>query len=231
MFNCRYIVLHAGNENGFIEGASLLFKSGKSTGDYHGDMNAGNFEKWLREDLLPKLEEPTILILDNASYHSRILEKAPTQSSKKEEMMAWLRTKKIHFEDSATKDQLYKLIKPMIGNKQFVVDQIIEEAGHEVLRLPPYHCHFNAIEMVWSQAKRYYDKHIIKNKDVLVTWEQALRNVSKEQWAHYVEHTNKIIKSAWSKFKITSEQQPLIINLENSDEDDDSSTDSADDKC
>ncbi|GLV40897.1 hypothetical protein CBL_08471 [Carabus blaptoides fortunei] len=29
-----------------------------------------------------------------------------------------------------------------------------------VLRLPPYHCQFNAIEEVWSQCKRYYDNHV-----------------------------------------------------------------------
>ena len=28
------------------------------------------------------------------------------------------------------------------------------EAGFEVLRLPPYHCNFNDIEIVWSEIKR-----------------------------------------------------------------------------
>lgn len=190
-------------------------------------MDSGNFEKWLSECLLPKLEEPSIIILDNASYHSRILDKTPTKSSKKEEMKEWLQHKNFDFPDTATKDQLFQLIKPFTENKIFVVDQIIEKAGHEVLRLPPYHCQFNAIEMVWSQAKRYFDKNIIKNKDVFGTWEQALKSVSTEQWAHYVEHTNKIIKSAWDKLRVTREQQPLIINLGTSDEED-TSTDSAD---
>nr|CAD7397161.1 unnamed protein product [Timema cristinae] len=44
----RFIVLHAGGRDGFVEGASLLFASGKSTGDYHGEMNGDNFEMWMK---------------------------------------------------------------------------------------------------------------------------------------------------------------------------------------
>lgn len=222
--NFRYIILHAGNQNGFVEGASLLFKSGSNKGDYHGQMNSEVFEKWLRDELLPKLEEPSIIILDNASYHSRLFQRAPTSSSKKEDMKAWLRENNVNFPESASKNELYELIKPLTRSKSFVVDQIIQEAGHEILRLPPYHCHFNAIEMVWSQAKRFYDKHILKNKNVLDVWEQALKNVSSEQWAHYISHTDKIIRSAWEKFRITSDQEPVVITLNGSDESDYSST-------
>ena len=36
------IILHAGGENGWIDGAALVFKSKKSTGDYHDEMSAGS---------------------------------------------------------------------------------------------------------------------------------------------------------------------------------------------
>ncbi|KAK4885628.1 hypothetical protein RN001_001899 [Aquatica leii] len=35
----RYIVLHAGNKNGFIPGADLVFSSSTKNSDYHGEMN------------------------------------------------------------------------------------------------------------------------------------------------------------------------------------------------
>jgi transposase len=58
--------------------------------------------------------------------------------------------------------------------KKYVVDEIIEQ----VLRLPPYRCIFNAIEMVWSQAKRSYDKEIIKpNMDPIKAWTHGLEHV------------------------------------------------------
>ena len=33
----RLIILHAGGEDGWIEGADLVFQSKKSTGDYHDE--------------------------------------------------------------------------------------------------------------------------------------------------------------------------------------------------
>jgi hypothetical protein len=66
----RYIVVNAGNSHGFIEGAGLIFKSKKNSLDYHSEMNAETFEEWLQDKLLPAFTEPSIIVLDNASYHS-----------------------------------------------------------------------------------------------------------------------------------------------------------------
>jgi hypothetical protein len=56
-------------------------------------MNAETFEKWMKDDLLPSLSEPSIVVLDNASYHSRLEEKLPTCSWRKNELQAWLKKK------------------------------------------------------------------------------------------------------------------------------------------
>jgi len=185
-------------------------------------MNSANFEKWLCESLLPNLEEPSIVVLDNASYHSRQTEKWPTKKWLKVELQNWLKDKNINFLPSDTVQTLWQHINavPRSG-KSFKVDEIIRNAGHEVLRLPPYHCQFNAIEMVWSQAKRLYDQYILKERDVFKAWEMALDGVSQEQWKNYVSHTDKIIRAAWEKEKmiITLIQNPIIINVDESDDD------------
>lgn len=36
-------------------------------------MNSGNFFKWLDEQLIPALEEPSLIIMDNAPYHSSLV--------------------------------------------------------------------------------------------------------------------------------------------------------------
>ncbi|KAJ8919255.1 hypothetical protein NQ315_003838 [Exocentrus adspersus] len=82
-------LLHAGSENGFVNDALLLFE-GKKSGDYHEEMNANVFENWFSE-FLKKLPDNSVIVMDNASYHSRKVEKVPTQSSKKADMQAWLR--------------------------------------------------------------------------------------------------------------------------------------------
>ncbi|XP_063221962.1 uncharacterized protein LOC134530754 isoform X2 [Bacillus rossius redtenbacheri] len=42
---------------------------GQKTADYHGEMNGETFLMWF-EDMLVHLEEPSVIIMDNASYHS-----------------------------------------------------------------------------------------------------------------------------------------------------------------
>ena len=52
------------------------------------------------------------------------------------------------------KRELYKLIKTSNFTPKYTVDEMVKAAGHEVLRLPPYHCELNPIELAWSQVKR-----------------------------------------------------------------------------
>jgi hypothetical protein len=61
---------HAGKEDGSVENAGLIFKSTTRSGDYHDNMNRKNFENWFKTELIPNLEEPSLIIMDNASYHS-----------------------------------------------------------------------------------------------------------------------------------------------------------------
>ena len=49
----RVIVVHAITVNGWVDNAQLVFDANRRTGDYHGQMNWGNFSKWLETQLLP----------------------------------------------------------------------------------------------------------------------------------------------------------------------------------
>ena len=46
-------------------------------------------------------------------------------------------------------------VKQYKSDPRYRIDQLFKEAGHTVLRLPPYHCDLNPIELIWSQLKRY----------------------------------------------------------------------------
>lgn len=110
LFDCRSIVVHAGGRQGFIQGADLIFTSKTNSGDYHGEMNEANFMKWFEEQLLPSLEEPSLIVMDNASYHSALVEKTPTTSTRKQDMQQWLRDHNIPFDETMVKPQLLGLI-------------------------------------------------------------------------------------------------------------------------
>ncbi|GBO20085.1 hypothetical protein AVEN_202979-1 [Araneus ventricosus] len=77
---------HAGSaDQGFIPSAQLVFQS-KSTVDYHEEMNSEVFKKWFL-DLLRGLDEPCIIVMDNASYHS--LYEGKILSTKTKELTLW----------------------------------------------------------------------------------------------------------------------------------------------
>jgi hypothetical protein len=101
-------------------------------------------------------------------------------------LQTWLQNNNIHFSETDKKDTLLKLCRQNYKSPVYVVDRVIHEAGHKPLRLPPYHCIFNPIEMVWSQTKRTYDSEVLKNKNPILAWRTALEGVSAEQWIHYM---------------------------------------------
>ncbi|CAH1989908.1 unnamed protein product [Acanthoscelides obtectus] len=75
------IILHIGSDNGFVEDGLLVFES-KQAGDYHADMNADLFEEWF-ENIISRLEENAVIVMDNASFHNRRIDKAPNSGTEK----------------------------------------------------------------------------------------------------------------------------------------------------
>ena len=78
----RFIVVHAGTSAGFIPNSLLCFQS-KSTNDYHEEMDASVFKDWFTNNLLPNIPRNSVIVMDNALYHSVQINKAPTSSSNK----------------------------------------------------------------------------------------------------------------------------------------------------
>jgi predicted O-methyltransferase YrrM len=59
-------------------------------------MNAEIFQKWFVE-LLNNLEEPSVVVMDNASYHSTLVENYPKSNWKKADVQKWLNEKNVKF--------------------------------------------------------------------------------------------------------------------------------------
>ncbi|XP_037512329.1 uncharacterized protein LOC119389196 [Rhipicephalus sanguineus] len=138
----RLIVLHAGSENSFVDGASLVFRAKKSvTSDYHSEMDGPRFERWFKEQLLPNIGPRSIIVMDNAPYDSVQLEKLPSTSSHKAEIQSWLTQKNIPWSNDQLKPELIQLVSQ---NKHrfsgYQIDALAKVAGHDIVRLPPYHC-------------------------------------------------------------------------------------------
>lgn len=107
----------------------------KTTIDYHEEMNAAAFQEWFQDVLLSGLPEPSVILMDNAPYHSA--SKASTQANRKEEFVAWLQRSGIDANISMLKAELIKLVndhKPT--NVRYEIDELALKYGHCVLRIP-----------------------------------------------------------------------------------------------
>ncbi|CAK1595689.1 unnamed protein product [Parnassius mnemosyne] len=100
----RLIVCHAGcAKYGFIPEARWVFRAVNE--DYHSEMNDEGFTDWFTK-LLQSLEDPSVIIMDNAPYHSQPINRAPTSANKKNEIQEWLRQHEVEFSDSELKPEL-----------------------------------------------------------------------------------------------------------------------------
>jgi hypothetical protein len=66
----RLIVLHSGTRSeSLIDGCDLVFLTKSKDGDYQ-EMNSVVFLEWFENQLMSALKNPSLVVLDNASYHN-----------------------------------------------------------------------------------------------------------------------------------------------------------------
>ena len=142
-----------------MDGADLVFRSKTNSADYHDEMNSEHFMEWMTEQLLPRLEEPSVIILDNASYHNKQRDKLPTSNDRKDNIKTWLDQHNITHSDTDTKKTLSQKVKQQRSTPLYLTDEAAHEHGHAVLCLPVAHCELNPIELAWASVKGYVAKH------------------------------------------------------------------------
>ena len=122
--------------------------------DYHDTINAESYEKYF-ENICKLFKPNSIIIIDNASYLSR----NTVSKWRKAQFQSWLTENKIPFKPDALRSELWTLCKKYRRDKTSkVIDNIAKKNGQEVIRLPPYHCDLNAIELIWADEKNYVSR-------------------------------------------------------------------------
>ena len=223
----RLIIVHAGSKAGFIDGALLTTWTDGKSADYHDSMNAQHFEEWFAR-LLDNIPDSSVIVMDNASYHSRQRNKAPTSSNKKGELQAWLEENSISYEEDMLKVELLELVRPHAPQKSYHVDEMAKLKGHDVLRLAPYSCDLNPIELIWAQVKAYVRR---RNKTgglevIRSLIGEAVASVSPSAWANCCEHVVRLEQEYWDREHVAEEVERVVIPLASSDEDDEDEEDS-----
>ncbi|CAI6373996.1 unnamed protein product [Macrosiphum euphorbiae] len=197
----RLIVVHIGSAEGFVEGGLLCIESKKNTADYHDEMNGDTFYDWFC-GILPKLKNNSVIVMDNASYHSVKLDPIPTMTWKKDKIVQWLRSKGCIIETPMVKHMMMDKVREIRHlYDKYVIDEEALKSNKIVLRLPPYHCELNPIELAWAAVKNHvkYNNTTFKLNDVQQLLVDGVNLVTPNMWANFVEHT---IKEEDKLFKI-----------------------------
>ncbi|CAO4372560.1 unnamed protein product [Caenorhabditis nigoni] len=175
--------------------------------DYHQYMNAEMYKEYMAK-VLPLIAaaapvgRKAVLVIDNAAVHNSVVEKIPTKSSTKKDLLDFLGKNGVAINVVANKDELLEEVNNFIetrgGRKAFqryVVDELAMSLGVQIVRLPPYHCQFSPIELIWNQLKTHL-RSIGKSTDRLETVReraiQFLKNKSESDIAWTYEHVIEI---------------------------------------
>lgn len=222
----RITIIHAGSENGFVPNCLLL--SAKNIADsyldYHQDTNAKLFEEWFEYRLLKNIPKNSVIVMDNASYHSHQTKLVPNSNSTKTEIQNYMLNNDIFFEESYKKRELLEVLNAYHIEKEYVCDKLAAENGHTVLRLPPYYCVFNPIEQIWHELKsnvRRENTTPTLSTSVVELIQKHVNNISTDSWKNCLQH---VIKVENSYLILSDSVQPLIITLGLDEDNSDSET-------
>ena len=223
----RLIINHIGSKHGFLEGCGECFVGKRGSIDYHQEMNHVHFERWWETKVLPALPDKSVLLIDNAKYHSVVTtaSKKPTTAWRKQQIKDWLDTKGIQSDAKDTKVKLLNKSRAIFIPKEYVLEKITKDycTVHKkdivVLRLPVGHSELNAIELIWAQTKNEVSRKNVTFKlaDVQELMNEALSNVTPSNWAKAIKHVEKV-EDAFRKIDFPyKDAEPIVdrfvINL------------------
>jgi len=119
-----------------------------------------------------------------------------------------------------------KKIKPMYN--KYVIDEMVKADNKIMLRLPPYHCELNPIELAWAAVKRHVrdNNKTFKIQDVKILMTEGVDRIGPDMWKNYMNHVIEEERKAWKLDEMvddsmTAESQPCVLTIGNDSDDSD----------
>ncbi|XP_067004719.2 uncharacterized protein [Anabrus simplex] len=211
----RIIVLLAGSSDGFIPNCLGIVKTSFKTSTSRVEISPLTFSKWF-ECLLKNLKKPSVIVMDSSRPHCAPSNDTPTVTWKREAILEWFKSKcpDVLIRPGIQKAELLELVD---ANKPkttvYAVDKKAEAEGHKVIRLPPYHGHFNAIEHIWVQLKDCVGRNSkdLNAPDIELLVREAVQTITPSDWNVAVCQTRKTAEEAWGKEKILEESVEKLV--------------------
>ncbi|KAE9525792.1 hypothetical protein AGLY_014018 [Aphis glycines] len=154
-------------------------------------MNGDTFYDWMK-NIIPRLKENCVIIMDNAPYHSVKKEKIPNTTTKKADIIKWLQEKGEVIDRPMVIPELLDIVKTLRPQyDKYLIDDLAETHNRTILRLPPYHCELNPIELAWANVKDHVKKNNTSYKlsDVKRLLLEGIERVDENMWKNFIRHT------------------------------------------
>ena len=115
----------------------LIYKAELEAGDYHGQMNATNFEKWGFKKLTSNFPPHPVIILHNFPYYCLQVDR-PLSTCIVKSGMIWLCRKGIVSDETMSKNDLPVNSCTEAQRDINKIDRILANNHCNAVRLPPY---------------------------------------------------------------------------------------------
>ena len=79
--------------------------------DYHDSMDRESYKCYFEKSICQSIPKHSVIVTDNAPYHSKNMENYPTSKWRKQQFVDWLTEKNITFLDKALRAELWTLVK------------------------------------------------------------------------------------------------------------------------
>ena len=120
-----------GGENDYETAECIPFEE-----EYHDFMDGESYKCYFEKSICQNIPKHSVIVIDNAPYHSKNTENYPNSKWQKQQFVDWLTEKNITFPDKALRAELWTLVKS--EREKFpakVMETVAKEYGH-VFPLP-----------------------------------------------------------------------------------------------
>lgn len=127
------------------------------------------------------------------------------------ETVAWLCSENIHHSAIQKWVELLELLERKEVVQNYELKTTVQEQGHQVLRLSPYHCQYNSTQLKWIQMKGYItEKNTFKIDDIKKQTYEATCHITILTWEKFRDFTKGFLRDEIVKLIITNAVRLLI---------------------
>ena len=133
-------------------------------------------------------------------------------------MVQWLQAAGVEVDPKWLKPECWQQCKNRKPQPRYRVDRMLREAGHSVLRTPPYHPEYQPIELVWKDIKMHVARNnTFKIGDIPALIRQGIDAVTPERCASYAARCAAVAREDAQRAGALDRRE-LIINFSSSEE-------------